>query len=54
MLKFPRDFTCFHFSKNMQTQERHHFAMATALARPKGALEYVMLEVDRILLRRVK
>jgi len=54
ILKLPKDFTCFHFSKDMQIQERHHFAMATALARPKGALEYVMLEIERIILRHVK
>ena len=54
MLKLPRDFTCFHFSKNMRTYERHCFAMVIALARPKGAFEYDMLEVDRMILRRVK
>lgn len=53
MLKLPKDFTCFHFGKSMQIEERQHFVMVTALARP-GTLEYCMLEVDRLILRRVK
>jgi len=53
MLKLPRDFTCFDFGKTMEIEERQHFAMATAIARP-GAFEYIMLEVDRLFLRRVK
>jgi len=54
MLKLPKGFTCFHFTEYMQVEERHRFAMAIALARPKGALEYDMLEVERAILRHVK
>jgi len=54
ILTLPKGFTCFHFRKSMETEERHHFAMAIAQARPKGALEYDILEVDRIILRHAK
>jgi len=53
MLKLPKDFICFHFNKSVPMNERLHFAMMTALARPRGALEYIMLEIDRIILRKV-
>lgn len=54
MLKLPRDFTCFHFCKTVQIEDRQHFVMAIDLAKPKGALEYGMLEVDRAILRKAK
>jgi len=54
MIKLPRDFTCFHFGKTVPIEERHHFGLVIALAQPRGALEYRMLEVDRAILRRAK
>jgi hypothetical protein len=52
--KLPNDFTCFQYHKNMPVNERLHFTMVLALARPKGALEYTMLEIDHLILRRAK
>lgn len=52
ILKLPKDFMCFHFNKRVPMNERLHFTMTTALTRP-GALEYMMLEIDRIVLRKV-
>ena len=54
MIKLPSNFTCFQYHKNMPANERLHFTIVLALARPKGTLEYIMLEVDHLILRRAK
>jgi len=50
--RLPRDFTCFHFSRKILPEEMILLTMPLALARPEGALEYVTLEIDRLILRR--
>lgn len=54
ILKLPKNFTCFHFKKKMSKQEAILLTLPLAIARPKGALEYVILEIDRIILRKAK
>jgi len=53
ILSLPKGFVCFHFGKQVAMDDRLHFVILLALARPKGALEYDMLEVDRIIWRRI-
>jgi hypothetical protein len=53
MVKLPRDFTCWHYRKDVPIEEAHHRGLIVALARPRGALEYVMLEAERALFRRI-
>lgn len=53
MHTLPRDFTCWQPRKGVPPEEAHHRALIVALARPKGALEYLMLEAERVLFRRI-
>jgi len=53
ILRLPRGFTCFHFDKTMTIEDRHHLGLILALARPRGALEYDMLEIEHHILRKV-
>jgi hypothetical protein len=46
----PRDFLCFQ-SRGMKGVEEFHRVLATAVARPPGAWEYVTLEVERATMR---
>jgi hypothetical protein len=51
--KLPRGFLCWQTRKDVPIYESFHRALVVALARPKGALEYVMLEMDHYTFRRI-
>ena len=53
MLELPRDFTCFQSRKDVPIEESLHRVLVISLARPKGALEYDMLEMERLTFRRI-
>jgi len=51
--KLPSDFTCWDFAKGTPLDTSLHIGIIVAMARPKGALEYVCLEMEHITLRSV-
>jgi len=54
VLKLPRDFTCFHFRRDVPIEERMRPVLIVALTREPGCFEYAVLEIERGILRRVK
>ena len=49
LYKLPKDFFCWHVNKKTNFNDWMHLAIVVARARPKGAMEYVFLELEQVI-----